>query len=93
MNDKNKIHKNFSSYNNILSIIANRMIKIKSPNYINFSKQIKKNSKSLSKYLLNEGNRFSSNGTDTHLILWDLKPLWINGNQLKKNNGMSKYLS
>jgi hypothetical protein len=43
MNDKNKIHKNFSSYNNILSIIANRMIKIKSPNYINFSKQIKKN--------------------------------------------------
>ena len=84
INNKNKIHKNFSSYNNILSIIANQMIEIKSSNYINFSKQIKKNSKSLSKYLLNEGNRLSSNGTDTHLILWDLKPLGINGNQLKK---------
>ena len=60
------------------------MIEIKSSNYINFSKQIKKNAKSLSKYLLNEGNRLSSNGTDTHLILWDLKPLGINGNQLKK---------
>ena len=42
MNDKNKIHKNFSSYNNILSIIANRMIKIKSPNFKANKEKLKK---------------------------------------------------
>ena len=68
----------------ILSIISNQMLEIKSNRYKNFSKQIINNSKVLSEYLLNEGNRLQSNGTDTHLVLWDLKPLGINGAQFKK---------
>ncbi len=76
--------KQFLSNKNILSIISNQMLEIKSNRYKYFSREVIKNSKSLSEFLLREGNRLSSNGTDTHLILWDCKPLGINGTQLKK---------
>ncbi len=76
--------KQFLSNKNILSIISNQMLEIKSNRYKYFSREVIKNSKSLSEFLLREGNRLSSNGTDTHLILWDCKPFGINGTQLKK---------
>ena len=76
--------KQYLTNKNLLSIISNQMLEIKSNHYKYFSKEVIKNSKSLSDFLLKEGNRLSSNGTDTHLILWDCKPLGINGTQLKK---------
>ena len=76
--------KQYLTNKNVLSIISNQMLEIKSNHYKYFSKEVIKNSKSLSDFLLKEGNRLSSNGTDTHLILWDCKPLGINGTQLKK---------
>ena len=76
--------KQYLTNKNVLSIISNQMLEIKSNHYKYFSKEVIKNSKSLSEFLLKEGNRLSSNGTDTHLILWDCKPFGINGTQLKK---------
>ena len=67
-----------------IAAIACQMKEVASPLYHKYAKQVIKNSKALAKYLLDNGCRLSSGGTDNHLVLWDVKPLGINGAQLEK---------
>lgn len=60
------------------------MKELKSKEYHDYAKQIIKNAKTLANYLLSQGCRLVSGGTVNHLLLWDVKPLGINGAQLEK---------
>lgn len=60
------------------------MKEVKSPEYHEYANQVIKNSKALAEFLLDQGCRLISGGTDNHLVLWDVKPLGINGAQLEK---------
>ena len=48
-----------------------------------YSKQVIINAKRLGKYLMNKGYKLATNGTDSHLILWDLRPEGITGSKLE----------
>lgn len=67
-----------------IAAIATQMKEVTTPQYKQYAKQVIINSKCLAKYLMDRGCKLSSNGTDNHLILWDVKPLGINGAQLEK---------
>jgi glycine hydroxymethyltransferase len=42
------------------------------------------NSKTLAKSLVDRGYKLVTNGTDNHLVLWDLRPLELTGNKFEK---------
>ena len=57
---------------------------VNSPEYKNYIKQVVKNSQTLSKELIKRGYKISTNGTDNHIILIDLRPQKITGNKIEK---------
>lgn len=60
------------------------MKEVKSKEYHDYAKQVIRNSKALAEYLVEQGATLISGGTDNHLLLWDVKPMGINGAQLEK---------
>lgn len=67
-----------------IAAIATQMKEVASPEYKKYAQQVIKNSKALAKYLMDHGAKLITDGTDNHLILWDLKPMGLNGAQLEK---------
>jgi len=49
-----------------------------------YIQQVKLNAQTLATYLISKGYKLVTNGTDNHLILWDLRPLEISGNKMEK---------
>lgn len=45
---------------------------------------MRKNASTLAKSLISRGYTLQTNGTDNHLVLWDLRPQGINGNKIEK---------
>lgn len=54
------------------------------PCYKEYIKQVKANARVLASFLISKGYKLVTDGTDNHLILWDLKPLGITGNKMEK---------
>ena len=49
-----------------------------------YIQQVKLNAQTLAAYLISKEYKLVTNGTDNHLILWDLRPLGISGNKMEK---------
>ena len=45
---------------------------------------MKANAKSLADTLMAKGHKLASDGTDNHLLLWDLRPHGLTGSELSK---------
>merc|ERR1711866_38560 len=54
------------------------------PDFVEYSKQVIKNSQSLAEALTDKGHKLASDGTDNHLILWDLRPHGLTGSKVEK---------
>jgi len=68
----------------LMNVIASRAVLFKeamSPKFRQFQKQIVENAKALAAVLVSNGIRLVSGGTDTHLILIDLRPQGLDGNE------------
>lgn len=63
--------------------IANQMLEVTKPEFKEYMQNVKKNIKALSDYLIEKGYNLSTNGTDTHLILIDLKNKGITGSKIE----------
>eukprot|EP01024_Parvocaulis_polyphysoides_P028548 TRINITY_DN2579_c0_g2_i1.p1 TRINITY_DN2579_c0_g2~~TRINITY_DN2579_c0_g2_i1.p1 ORF type:complete len:521 (+),score=75.65 TRINITY_DN2579_c0_g2_i1:132-1565(+) len=46
--------------------------------------QTKKNAATLGKYLMDKGYKLITNGTENHLVLWDLRPEGLTGSKVEK---------
>ena len=46
--------------------------------------QIKKNAKALAQALMDMGYKLCTDGTDNHLVLWDVRPLGLTGSKIEK---------
>merc|ERR1712203_30749 len=44
----------------------------------------KANAAALAKYMVGKGYKLATNGTENHLMLWDLRPLGLTGNKMEK---------
>jgi glycine hydroxymethyltransferase len=71
-------------HNNTISAVS---VALKEANTIEFKsyiKQVKLNARVLAKKLSEYGYKIVTNGTDNHIVLWDLRPLNLTGSKMEK---------
>jgi len=49
-----------------------------------YTKQVKANAAALCKFLVGKGYKLATDGTENHLMLWDLRPLGLTGSKMEK---------
>eukprot|EP00034_Subulatomonas_tetraspora_P001132 GABW01001414.1.p1 GENE.GABW01001414.1~~GABW01001414.1.p1 ORF type:complete len:93 (+),score=12.51 GABW01001414.1:111-389(+) len=60
------------------------MKQLQTPEWKLYAKQVKANAKVLAETLMSHGYKLQTDGTDNHLILWDLKPQGLTGSKFEK---------
>lgn len=70
-------------HNHQIAALAVALNEVKTPEFKEYASQVKKNSTALAEYLMNKGYKLTTNGTDNHLFLLDLRPLNVSGHMLQ----------
>ncbi|KAI0340349.1 glycine hydroxymethyltransferase [Trametopsis cervina] len=71
-------------HNNTIAGIATALLQATQPTWKAYAKQVIANAKTLGEELVAHGYKLQTNGTDNHLVLWDLRPLGLTGSKLEK---------
>ena len=67
-----------------IAALATQLKEVATPEFKAYIQQVKKNSKALADELMKQGYSLVSNGTDNHLMLWNLNPQKITGSKMEK---------
>ena len=67
-----------------IAAIATQLKEVASPEFKEYCVQVKKNAKALAQALMDMGYTICTNGTDNHLLLWDVRPLGLTGSKIEK---------
>jgi glycine hydroxymethyltransferase len=59
-------------------------LQVAQPSFRAYAKQVIANAQTLASALVKYGYKLQSGGTDSHLILWDLRPLGLTGSKVEK---------
>tara|TARA_B100000963_G_scaffold359925_1_gene388794 strand:+ start:451 stop:1773 length:1323 start_codon:yes stop_codon:yes gene_type:complete len=70
-------------HNHQIAGVATQLLEVQTPEFKEYIKQVKKNAKTLGKYLIENGYQLVTNGTDNHLILVDLRDKGISGSKVE----------
>lgn len=71
-------------HNHQIAAIATQMREVKTPEFKQYAQQVKKNAKALAEGLQKRGYKLVTDGTDNHLVMWNLRPLKITGSKMEK---------
>merc|ERR1711879_1030545 len=71
-------------HNHQIGGLAAQLLEVNTPTFVEYSKNVVANSKTLAEKLQGMGHKLSSDGTDNHLLLWDLRPHGLTGSKLEK---------
>merc|ERR1711933_134249 len=71
-------------HNHQIGALAAQLLEVNTPAFVEYSKQVVANSKALAEALKAKGHKLASDGTDNHLILWDLRPHGLTGSKIEK---------
>jgi glycine hydroxymethyltransferase len=71
-------------HNHQIGGLAAQLLEVNTPEFVNYSKEVVANAKQLAEVLMSKGHKLASDGTDNHLILWDLRPHGLSGSKLEK---------
>jgi len=71
-------------HNHQIGGLAVQLLEVTSPEFKEYSKQVVGNARTLAEELKSKGHKLASDGTDNHLILWDLRPHGLTGSKLEK---------
>ena len=71
-------------HNNAIAGIATQLKQVQSNYFKHYAKQVINNSRALAKYLIELGYTLCTDGTDNHLILWNLNPIGLTGSKVEK---------
>merc|ERR1711982_257021 len=63
---------------------ATQLLEVNSPAFKEYSANVVSNAKGLAAALMEKGHKLASDGTDNHLILWDLRPHGLTGSKVEK---------
>merc|ERR1711870_45691 len=64
--------------------LATQLLEVNSPDFVEYSKAVVANAKVLAETLMEKGHKLATNGTDNHLVLWDLRPHGLTGSKVEK---------
>jgi len=71
-------------HNHQIGALAAQLLEVSTPEFKEYSKQVVTNADTLAKTLQSKGHKLASDGTDNHLVLWDLRPHGLTGSKLEK---------
>ena len=71
-------------HNNQIAALAVALREAKSDSFREYAEQVLCNAQTLAQGLIQRGHKIATNGTDNHLLLWDLRPMGIAGSRLEK---------
>jgi len=71
-------------HNHQIGGLAVQLLEVQSPLFKEYSKQVVTNSQALAEALKAKGHKLASDGTDNHLVLWDLRPHGLTGSKVEK---------
>merc|ERR1712032_137801 len=71
-------------HNHQIGALAAQLLEVNTPEFVEYSKQVVANAKALADALMAKGHKLASDGTDNHLVLWDLRPHGLTGGKVEK---------
>merc|ERR1711865_1266665 len=71
-------------HNHQIGALATQLKEVITPEFTEYSKEVVANSRALAETLMGKGHKLASDGTDNHLILWDLRPHGLIGGKVEK---------
>jgi len=70
-------------HNNTIAGVAVQLKQVATPEFQAYARQVIANSQILARTLMSKGYKLATDGTDNHLILWDLRPQNLTGNKME----------
>merc|ERR1712057_50510 len=71
-------------HNHQIGGLAAQLKEVNTPEFVEYSKKVVANAATLANTLKEKGYKLASDGTDNHLVLWDLRPHGLTGSKLEK---------
>merc|ERR1712190_716240 len=71
-------------HNHQIGGLAVQLLEVQSQSFKDYSKAVVENAKTLADTLKAKGHKLASDGTDNHLVLWDLRPHGLTGSKVEK---------
>ncbi|BGP27309.1 glycine hydroxymethyltransferase [Rhodotorula toruloides] len=71
-------------HNNTIAAVAVALKQAATPEFKEYSTQIIKNTRTIAEELVKHNYKLQTEGSDNHLVLWDLRPLGLTGSKIEK---------
>jgi glycine hydroxymethyltransferase len=71
-------------HENQIGAIATALKQVDTEEFKNYAKQVISNAKALGQALVDLGHKLVTDGTDNHLLLWNLRPVGLTGSKVEK---------
>jgi len=71
-------------HNHQIGALAAQLLEVNTPDFVEYSKTVVANAKTLAEALIAKGHKLASDGTDNHLVLWDVRPHGLTGGKVEK---------
>merc|ERR1719478_1471802 len=71
-------------HNHQIGGLAAQLLEVNTPEFVEYSKNVVTNASTLAATLMAKGHKLASDGTDNHLVLWDLRPHGLTGSKIEK---------
>merc|ERR1711979_46178 len=71
-------------HNHQIGALAAQLLEVNTPDFVEYSKNVVVNAQTLAATLKEKGHKLASDGTDNHLVLWDLRPHGLTGSKVEK---------
>merc|ERR1712072_1040272 len=71
-------------HNHQIGALAAQLLEVNTPDFVEYSKKVVANANALAETLKSKGHKLASDGTDNHLVLWDLRPHGLTGSKVEK---------
>merc|ERR1712107_678931 len=71
-------------HNHQIGALAAQLLEVGTPEFTEYSKQVVANSQALAEALKGKAHKLASDGTDNHLVLWDVRPHGLTGSKVEK---------
>jgi len=71
-------------HNHQIGGLAVQLLEVATPAFKEYSKQVVINARTIADVLKEKGHKLASDGTDNHLVLWDLRPHGLTGSKVEK---------
>merc|ERR1712028_270344 len=71
-------------HNHQIGGLAAQLLEVDTPEFVEYSKKVIEHANILAETLQSKGHKLASDGTDNHLVLWDVRPHGLTGSKIEK---------